>query len=340
MVSEVSGIEIKGMYTTFPQNQVHNEDYADIFGEKEVRKQIKVTGITSRYCIKEPQLPSDLCIHAAKHLMADTVTEADNIKILVYVTAYTDYVIPPTSAYIKAELGIADDCISYDVNLGCSSFINGAYIISTFLERMPKGTQGLLLISDTVNYGGEGYDKSTSMLSSDCGTATLFENTKTDKKIVFQQKADGSRYESLVRMDLQHNLQMDGMAVFQFTISDVVDTIKEFMEKTELTGEDMDYCVLHQAQKFIVDKVVAFSGLPKEKNLISYDKCGNSGGSSIPVTLCYNCEELKKQASANIFASGFGSGLAWGIMYFELPTAYIHEVEYTDCHYGRGTVTE
>jgi len=335
MVSEITGVEIKGIVTVFPDNQVDNNDFYNLFGEKEVKKQIKLTGITKRYCIKEPQVPSDLCLAAAERLLDKTKVSRESIKVLIYVTAYTDFVIPSTAIYLQNALKLSDECISFDVNLGCSAFINGSYIVSGYLERMNKGDRALLLISDTVNYGGEFLDKTTSMLSSDCGTATIFEKTDTNQKILFQQRFDGSRYDALVRDDLRHNLYMDGMAVFQFTISDVVDDIKRFISDNRINVEAMDYCVLHQAQKFIVDKVLLFSGLPKEKNIISYDKCGNSGGSSVPVTICFNRQIIQKKDKASLLVTGFGSGLAWGIMYFTMPTSGICDVEYTNIHYEK-----
>lgn len=334
MISKLSGIELLGVATSLPANRIRNTDFIGDFGETEVKKQIKVTGINERYYMKDPQKPTDLAISSAKKLFNELEISPSEIRLLVYVTAYTDFLIPTSSAYLKYALNIQDDCICFDVNLGCSSFLNGAYIVSVYLQQLSLGDKALLLISDTVNYGGEGKEKSTSMLSSDCGSACLFEHTDNKNEWIYQQLFDGAKYEALFRKDISSNLQMDGMAVFQFAITSVSIDLKQFLQSQNITVDSYDYSILHQAQKFIVDKVVLYSGLDKKKNLISYDKCGNSGGTSIPATICYNKEILQKKDTVKLLVSGFGSGMAWGYIFFEMKTNGICDVIYTNEHYG------
>ena len=267
---------------------------------------------------------------AAQKLINGLNVDINEIKVLLYVTAYTDFLIPSTSMYLKNKLRLVNDCICFDINLGCSSFINGAYIISIYLQKMNIGDKGLLIISDTVNYGGEKLEKSTAMLSSDCACACMFENTGSVNKWMYQQRFDGTRYEALLRKDIRHNLNMDGMAVFQFAITDVSEDLKTFMNKLEIQNDDYDYCIIHQAQKFIIDKVILFSGLEKQKSLNSYNICGNTGGSSIITTMCCNRDKLIEQDRVKFLVSGFGSGMSWGFIFFEMYTKGIMNVIYSD----------
>lgn len=156
------------------------------------------------------------------------------------------------------------------------------------------------------------------MLLSDAGAAILVESTGDDSDtgdtLTYAHWSDGTRYDSLIKKDMAHKFYMDGMGVFQFSITDVADSIKGFFDKTGIKREEIDYVVLHQAQKFIVDKVLMFTDIDRGKSLISYDKYANAGGASLPVTLCANhdCFDTKKK----VLLCGFGVGLSWGINVF------------------------
>jgi 3-oxoacyl-[acyl-carrier-protein] synthase-3 len=332
MYSVINNIKIKGMATVLPENIVNNLEYSDVFGEAEVRKQIKVTGISERRCLQGEQTATDLSIIAAKKVLAHAKWDGNEIKVLIYVSAYECAALPSTAYYIMSQIGTGNDCLGFDVNLGCSAFINGLYIVSALLTKLSEGTKGLLIVSDSTSVGGDNADKAVSMLSGDCGTATAVEVVKGEV-FPFQQCFDGSRYQYLVRKDLKHNLQMDGMSVFNFAISDVADGIKDYFEYYEITKESIDYYILHQAQKFIVNKVAQFAELPKDKVLASYQLYGNTGGPSLPCTVCANWEKISKKEEATLFFAGFGSGLSWGMVILTMNTKDIIPPAFSNNHF-------
>lgn len=352
MRSTFDDIIIRGISTVMPEHVINNIDYAPVFGEKEVKKQIKVTGMEERHTIVGNQDVVDLSLHAIDAVMKHTGWEPEDINVVVYVSAYhgspsrRDMCVP-TAKLLMDAIGIdSSRCLAFDMNLGCSSYVNGMFAISSVLADMPEGGRGLLVVSDATSYSGEEDDKTVSMLAGDCGTATAVERlvdtdfrAKTDKgqwnygHMDFLQYMDGGRYEFITRLDPEHNLEMDGMAVFNFAITDVVDAIGEFFDFFGYDKDGIDACILHQAQKFIVDKVASFATLPKERVLVSYDRHGNTGGPSLPTTLCVNRNRYIGQEMIKTFFAGFGSGLSWGFFTAMIRSEDVLEPIYTDSLY-------
>lgn len=348
MYSEISDIQLCALASCLPEHRVYNTDYASVFGEKEVKKQIKVTGINERRCLTGDQTVIDLSMHAIDVALKHTGWPGESIDALVYVSAYREDSEKPTARLLLERIGAKQSCVGYDINLGCSAFVNGLFAISSLLKSMPVGAKGLLVVSDSTSIGGDHDDKTVSMLSGDCSTVTALqhideENEDERTPFRFSQHFDGSRYEFLMRRSLKKNLEMDGMAVFNFAITDVSESIREYLAHFGISEEGYDFFVLHQAQKFIVDKVAQFSELPKERVLTSYDLYGNTGGPSLPATVCANREEINKKTTngrIKLFLAGFGSGMSWGFVSLDINPKDILDPVYTDKLYDEPTAIE
>ncbi|MGN0154408.1 MAG: 3-oxoacyl-[acyl-carrier-protein] synthase III C-terminal domain-containing protein [Lachnospiraceae bacterium] len=327
MYSSYKNVEIKGLVSAVPKNKVSNLDYVGIFEEEEIRKQIKVTGICDRHCLYEGQTVVDLSCAAIDKILQELNWKGADIDVLLYVSAYGKQAEPSTALFLANHIGAKQECVSYDMNLGCSAFVVGISTAMALIQGKLLGTKALVVVADSTSIGGSNDDKTVSMLSGDCATVTALE-VADSKEIKFAQYFDGSRYQYLYRWDLDHNLNMDGMSVFEFTITDVAESIKNYFDHYKVTVESCDYFVLHQAQKFIVSKVAQFSGLPKQKVLTSYNLFGNTGGPSLPCTLCANKEKFLDRSSLKVFFSGFGSGLSWGMFIADIKVNNIYPVLY------------
>ena len=121
--------------------------------------------------------------------------------------------------------------------------------------------------------------------------------------------------EGVVRNKLQYI--MDGAAVFTFTITTVPKSIALLMEKNQIENENIDFLLLHQANKMIVDKVSTKLKFEQERVPTSYEKFGNTSCSSIPLTMVSKISSNLKTKKLNLIACGFGSGLSWATAYFE-----------------------
>lgn len=313
MFGEYNKIAIRGIETVFPKKRVDNSIYAEQLGERKVSKQIKLTGIRSCYVSDDTETTEDMCAEAAERLLERLKWSQEEIRGIILVTQTPSCVMPATAFRIQKRLGIGENCIAFDVNMGCSGYTTGLTIAGGLLSNLVSGSKVLLLVGDTVTKCLAEEDIQSKMMFGDAGTATGLE-VVPDSRLIYMQKSLGKECDTIFMKHQSDHFHMDGMKVFRYTINEVLGYIREFMEKTGLTDEDIDYYVFHQAQKHIVDHVAEFCGIAKEKLLISYDEYGNTSGASIPVTLTVNREMLQGETN-RVFLCGFGVGLSCGIVY-------------------------
>lgn len=328
MFGKIGNIRICGINTVVPNNCVNNmESYAVQFGEKKLRRQIRMTGMEERFVAKDGVSSSQLCKEAADQLLKELGWERDTVRALLYVTETPDYVLPSTSFKIQEQLGISEDCVVYDINLGCSGWIVGMQTISSIMRSIEpeddKPVRALLLTGSISTSHVAADDFATAMLFGDAGAATALELSVQDEEFCYMQKSDGTGYRHIFMESQDSSVQMNGPAVFEFTINQVVDSIMKFMEHFHVCDETVDFYVFHQAQKFIVDNMVELLGCPTEKVISSYYSYGNTAAAAIPLTICLHKDTLREKDHVTMMAAGFGVGLSWGAITFDLDPDHI-----------------
>ena len=135
-----------------------------------------------------------------------------------------------------------------------------------------------------------------------------------------------------------YDVHMDGASVFSFSITDVPESIQEFLEHTGTNAENYDLFLFHQANQFILRQLAKKFRLPQGKVPISLDQYGNTGGVSIPLTLCANWGG-RDDGRKKVLMVGFGIGLSWGIMDASVDTAAVFPVVRTDDWFREGRIT-
>ncbi len=328
MFGTIKDIHICGMHTVVPDNRVNNfETYCSQFGEKKLKRQIRMTGMEERCVAGEGVTSALLCEVAAETLLGELGWDRNTIRAVLYVTETPNYVLPSTAFQIQKQLGIGEDCVVYDINLGCSGWIVGMQTISSIMrgiEPTDGGPVRALLLTGSISTSHVAADDfATAMLFGDAGAATALEISAQDEGFVYMQKSDGTGYQHIFMESLDGSVQMNGPAVFEFTINQVVDSVKKFTEHFDIRQEGIDYYVFHQAQKFIVDNMMELLACPPEKVLSSYASYGNTAAAAIPLTICLHRDTLRKKERMSILAAGFGVGLSWGALHFHLDTDHI-----------------
>ena len=134
-----------------------------------------------------------------------------------------------------------------------------------------------------------------------------------------------------------YDIFMDGTAVFSFSISDVPQALKDYLEKTNTTVDDYDCFIFHQANEFIIKQIIRKLKIKKEQVPISLDRYGNTGGISIPLTLCDSFGE-KKEGMKKALMCGFGIGLSWGITSVAIETCMVYPIIRTSDYYLEGKI--
>jgi 3-oxoacyl-[acyl-carrier-protein] synthase III len=342
----LENVEIKGISCAVPENVVLNEQYNEVFGVESVQKFINMTGVKKRHVALDEQCTSDLCYVAATSLMEKLKWDPSSIDALILITQTPDYAVPATACVLQHRLGLNEDCIAFDVNLGCSAYVYGIWLTATMVSTQDI-QRVLLLVGDTSNFGINQNDSATAMIFGDGGTATALERTE-GKNIKYFLNTKGSCFRSImvpagharsrskIFSEEACELSMNGSEVFSFTITDVPRTIKSFMSQYNINMDDIDLFVFHQANLFILKHLMKKLNIPNEKMAISIDRFGNTSGESIPLTLVDALGNEDTEGPIKLFLCGFGVGLSWGGIYLEIDRSACLPMIYTSDYYNGG----
>ncbi len=343
----LKNVGIKGIACAVPDNIKKSEEYNEIFGAENVQKFINMTGVKTRYVALPEQCTSDLCYAAAKNLLNKLAWEPSSIDALILITQTPDYSVPATACVLQHRLGLSEDCLAFDVNLGCSGYVYGIWLASIMISTQDIN-RVLLLVGDTSNFGINQNDSATAMIFGDGGTATALERSE-GKSFKYFLKTKGSGFKNIIvpagharsrsKKDLQNSdyeLVMNGSEIFSFTITDIPRTLKRFMSQYDITNDDVDKFVFHQANLFILKHLARKLGVPMEKLAVSIDRYGNTSGESIPLTLVDLFGSDQSNGSVKLLLCGFGVGLSWGGIYLEIDKSVCLPMIFTNDYFTGG----
>lgn len=339
------GVGIKAISACVPSQKVFNKDLGYFMPQDDIEKTINSIGIIEKRYAEPEVCASDLCFKAAQKLLQDNNIDLNSIDVLLFMSQTSDYKIPATAPILQHRLGLSKNVAALDLSLGCSGYV---YALSTaFAYASMQGVNRvLLLVGETFSKIVNSHDKVNVPLYGDAGTATLIEKGDFGDSY-FTLGSDGSGADAVkisaggcrniisvdnikpskkedgnIRSD--HELFMDGMDVFNFAISVVPKSIKDVLLQSNQTLADIDYIVLHQANKFMTDFIIKRLKYPLEKVPYCMDRFGNTSSASIPLTIV---SELKNKIdSKNLLLCGFGAGLSWGSVVINAKKCFVSDL--------------
>jgi len=333
----INNVKIKGMACAVPDTIVKTTDYYDKFGEDFVRKFTKVVGIEQRHRSDGLITTSDLCYAAAQNLFSELDIAKESIDTLIFVSNTNDYILPATACVLQYRLGLSKECIAFDVGLGCSGYVYGIHMAGSYIQA--GVAERVLLLAGETDTMVSPDDKSQGMLYGDGGSATILEKDANAAPVNYLLNTDGSGFRHLivpcggtrnkngdrkrterevgiVRSD--YDTYMDGPEIFNFTATEVTNSIISFIRHFKISIDDCDLVVFHQANLFMLRHMAKKIKLPLEKMPISIDRYGNTVSASIPITLCDYVRRCNADKKLKLLAVGFGVGLSWGLLYMEI----------------------
>ena len=334
-ISRIRGVRIAGLASAVPQQVVETTSYADVFGADEIAKVIRATGVQRRRVAPQGMCTSDLCFAAGDRLLEDLGWERDSVDALVFVSQTADYVLPATSCLLQDRLRLPTTCAALDVNLGCSGYVYGLWVAS-HLVASGASRRCLLAVGEVASRRIGAKDRSAVMLFGDAGTVTALEPTE-DKVTpwTFDLGTDGSGGRHLivpaggtrVLPDDQNaivreyedgnprclnDLYMNGAEIFLFTLNRVPKLLAGIEAAAEVSRNDVDAFVFHQANEFMLKHLVKNMGLPAEKVPLVLRNFGNTSSASIPLAMTETLASRLPTEELNLILAGFGVGLSWG----------------------------
>ena len=326
-----------------------------IFADKsEAEKVIASTGIERKRVVKPGTTASDLTYQAITKLLNQMEWSADSVDALIYVCTSRDYIAPITSAILQDRLGFRKDCYCLDLPLGCSGWVYGMSNLSSLLSH-GQLKRGLLVCAETNSLNRSPKDKTVKPLFGDAATVTALEYDENwTHPLQFSFGVDGSGYkavwtefggtrnpitpEAIEEKEIEPgvirkgiDMVVNGMDVFSFAIKVPPQSLLEFVGHFQVDLEKVDYLFLHQANKFIDDRIRKRLKLPEEKVPFCLQDYGNTNSASIPLAMVACKAEELQHGTYDCLGCGFGVGLAWGCIHYtveSLKAVVLHEYEY------------
>lgn len=291
--------------------------------------------ITTRTGIKERRILKDtdkgtsyMAIKAAQNLLEKSNTDPAEIDMVIMATATPDMPVAATGVYVATQIG-AVNAFSYDLVAACSSFLYGMSTAARYIES-GHYKKILLIGADKMSSIIDYTDRATCIIFGDGAGAVLFEpNTEGlglqdeylrsdgDGRPYLKIDAGGSMLPASHQTvdNKQHFVYQEGKTVFKFAVSNMADVCEKIMIQNNLSGEDVDWLVPHQANKRIIDATAQRMQLPDEKVMINIDKYGNTTSGTLPLCLADYEKQLRK--GDNLIFASFGGGFTWGSIYLK-----------------------
>jgi len=317
---------ITGVQGYLPQDVMSNEDLAKIVDTSD-------EWITTRTGIKERRImrngaSSDMAAEAVKGLLAKTNTDPLDIELVICATVTPDYPFPSTANVVCDKVGLTN-AWGFDQIAACSGFI---YALSTGAQFIETGRHKKVLVIgvDKMTSILDYQDRTTCVIFGDGAGVVLLEPNEEGMGVQdFILRSDGSGRQYLIQPaggsanppsiqtveERLHYVKQEGKQVFKFAVTNMAEVSAEIMEKNNLTSDDVDWLVPHQANLRIIDATADRMGLSKEKVMINIEKYGNTTAATLPLCLWDYEKQLKK--GDNLILSAFGGGFTWGSVYLK-----------------------
>ena len=290
---------------------------------------ISRTGIKERHILKEPgKGTSDMASAAVLELCKKRGISPKEIDLLICATVTPDMVFPATANIICDKIG-ATEAWSYDIGAACSGFL---YSLATGAQFIQNGTYKKVVIvgADKMSSILDYEDRSTCVIFGD-GAGTVLLEPSTDGNGIqdFILKTNGAGRQHLhmkaggslmpashETVDKKlHYVYQEGQAVFKHAVYNMAEVSVDIMKRNNLTSDNIDYLVSHQANKRIIEATAERMGLAPEKVLMNIERYGNTTAGTIPLLLWDYEKRFKKGDS--LILSAFGGGFTWGAIWLK-----------------------
>ena len=287
-------------------------------------------GIESRAFLRPDESPLTLAVRACENLFASTPELArERIRLVLLVTQNPDFKLPHSSALLQHALTLPQDTACFDVNLGCSGYVYALSVAKGFMATEDIN-DALVVTCDTYSRIMGRSDRDTIALFGDAASATWLSADSGAQIGKLDFGTDGAGAENLIvhaggaarplssvhRESLpdvperDYRLTMNGRGIFNFMMERIPTSIDRCLQKNDVSREAIDYFVLHQASRFLLDNIRKKLGLAADRVPSNLRDLGNTVSSSVPILLA-DLAARNALAGRLVLVSGFGVGLSW-----------------------------
>ena len=325
---------IAGFGSYVPDTIIRNADFADAPGITD-EWIISRTGIEARRIVAPGQTGTDMALAATSAALENAGRSAEDVTHIIYATCTPDAASPSAACTLEAKMGITGR-MAVDVNAACAGFLNGLELASA-LTALDSRACVLLVASESLSHRCNKKDPSTAVLFGDGAGAVLVSGKETPTPAAAPKRGSARFVDSILATDgnrgklllisggysatpytlggtvgPEYFIRMDGGLVFKHAVRNMTASCQELLKRNNLTPDDVDMFVPHQANLRIIEAVGSRLGIPTERCFLNVQKYGNTSAASIPLALDEALKEGAIQPGMKVLLTSFGGGLTWG----------------------------
>ncbi|MDB4847313.1 ketoacyl-ACP synthase III [Candidatus Pseudothioglobus singularis] len=275
------------------------------------------TGIKERRIVTE-QNTCDLALEASINALSMAELKPEDIDLIILSTTTPDKIFPATATMLQNRLGAS--CPAFDLQAVCAGFV---FALTTAQQYIENGSAKNILVvgSETMSRIVNWNDRSTAILFADGAGAVIL---SADKNIGIKHSklySDGNYLSSLHvnnnRINELGTIEMEGNEVFKIAVNKLSEVAEETLTECNMTSEDIDWMVPHQANIRIINAIAKRIKLPLNKVILTLDKHGNTSAASIPLALDTGVRDGRIKKGDTLLFEGIGGGFSWGSVLLE-----------------------
>ncbi len=271
---------------------------------------IERTGIEERHIASTEESSVDMAYHASLDAIERSNIKVQDIDMIVVATTTPERKFPSTAVLLQNKLDLKN-CSAFDINAACTGFV---YAIDIADQYIKNGTSKNVLVVGTEKITSllDWKDRNTCVLFGDGAGAVLLSASESPGIISSTIVSDGS-YKDLLTVNTDPEfIEMKGNDVFKIAVNTLGELATSTLEKNNISADELDWFIPHQANSRIILAIAKKIKLPKEKIIITVNKHGNTSAASIPLALDdSNKKGLLKEGNLIMFEA-FGAGFTWG----------------------------
>ena len=324
-MSQLQRVKISALGTYVPPRILTNADLAKMVDTNDEWIMSRV-GIRERHIADKGVAASDLAVEAVKILVASHPMDLQEVDLIVVGTVTPDMMYPSTACLVQNKLGIANTW-GFDVSAGCSGFL---YALNTGVKFVESGRyKKVLVIGSDVNSSMTDYtDRGVCIIFGDGAGAVLLEPAQDGETGVIDHVAqvegmggqflympgggslNPATHETVDQK--MHYIHQDGKNVFKYAVKKMAEMTERILARNNLTGNDVDCFIAHQANRRIIEATADRLGMPMEKVVVNIDRYGNTTAGTIPLAMQTALEEGKLKKGSMVLLAAVGAGFTSG----------------------------
>lgn len=297
------------------------------------------SGVKNRHLASDDETPSDLAFLAAESLFLQHEDERDNINALIFCTEGLDYKAPASACILHKRLRLKASCLALDIPAGCTGFVNGLLVAKSLIGQ--NGINNVLLLTAEIPTRViDSKDLHLRMLFGDGACAALITTSRKEKigNFIFGTDGTGAEFLWVERSGFRNpadsawleqnrddpkqmklgKMIMDGEEMLHFSLTHVPKLVKETLMKNQVTEDDIDLFIFHQASDIILRSLRRKCRIPEEKFFLCLENTGNTVSSTIPLALNDAQKKGILKSGNKVMLVSFGVGLSWAATIVEI----------------------